>query len=705
MILQEKIEVAPGIFYPVPRSTPDRPIETLFADLPRAQQYWRRQEDFPQYFYDYDPHQPDKKVCRINASRTEYRHGKLVTLSVEDTIELVRLVKREADRMRNGVFIMNNGTRIYFPGFYYGALQWGKMFGVSDNNGYGQHRRYQREYAYSRQLAIQEDALDGYYCHKIKKSGLTNLLALFYVIEAITNKQFTAAMMSKNHETAKKANYKYFLYGYKNLLPVLRPGIEQKGWSNSVQKLEIRCSDADMNLENTVAAVPTTTDGLDGLPPIQRIFIDEPPKITDIEEVYTKSKEQNRIQQVKIGIIEMISYPPENDGKAFFWCKDFYQKGCEKRGEDGWPLNRMLPVYIGIAEATKGTIDVYGEPNRLLALQMEQNKRAECKNSNELQARKRQYHVSAREGWESGGSGTVYNNIILGEQEAKLEEEYNFGQLNYVEGNIEWTAGRFSPPRFDQLLHEEIMKGATGKWKIYCERDNLQAFLERRTNKCFKMPRKKKLIRKEIVLLLQPPDDEHNVAGGDPVDYAYKSETTGKISKNAMVIKDIMGNLLAEFHNRSEDPDDDIEEFIKGMVFFGVRAIIEGNRKNAVTMLENQGLYFFMLIRHVNGEIVPYGQGMSIKHVSSGKDLKSLYIGLIMKKIKNNISQFKSIATIKQHKEFDPVHTQEFDLAVADGLAEVALDAVQTWVLSKKNKVNSYEQLAMAMRTVYGVGA
>lgn len=698
MVQENKIELAPGIFYDVPESTDRKPIETLNQYLPKSQQFWSRQTDFPAYFFDYNPHLPDKTICRINASRTEYRSGKLATLSVEDTIELDRLVKREADRIKNGIFIMINGVRQYFTGTFYFALQWGKMFGVSTNNGYGDHRRYQRDYTYARALAIKEDFLDGIYTQKIKKCGISQLEALCQVAESLAHKQFTVAVMSKNLETAKKANYKYILYAVKNIPHVLRPFIEQKGWGNSVQKLEFKSLEPELNYENTIAITATSQDGLDGLPPIQRIHIDEPPKITEIEEVYTKSKEQTRIQQSKQGIIIMTSYPPETDTKAFFWCKDFYQNGCEKRGTDGWPLNRILPIFIGVAEATKGCFDIFGEPNKILALQMEQEKRKECKNSTELQARKRQYPVTAKEGWESGGSGSVYNNIILTEQEAILEEQYTHAALNYVEGNLEWTAGRFSPVRFVPLTHDEKMNGITGKWKIFCSVE----YMEKNTNLCFKMKKKIKIVNREKVEFFQPPDDVFHVAGTDPVDYAYISETTGKRSMNASIIKDIEGNLLSVFHHRSEDPDDDIECFIMEMIFWGLRSLVEGNRKNAVTTLENQGMYFFMLVRHPNGEIVPYGQGMNIKHVSSGKDLKARYIGLLMKKMKNNIDQFKSLPIIKQHKEFDPDHTQEFDLSVSDGLSEVALESVQTWVLSKKNKRGDHEEMALVLKSVMG---
>ena len=239
MIAAQKIEVLPGVFYTVPEPADELPYETLYEDLLKTDQYWRREIDFPQYFFDYDPHLNFRERCRINASRTEYRYGKLTTLSVEDTIELFRLLKRETDRMRHGIFIMNNGVKTYFPGVYYGALQWGKMFGVPGNDGYGQHRHYQRNFACARQLSIEDELLEGYYLHKAKKTGITQLASLFLMVEAIVNKQFTAAVMSKTHETAKKANFVYFVYAFKNLPHILRPKTEQKGWQNADRKSNV----------------------------------------------------------------------------------------------------------------------------------------------------------------------------------------------------------------------------------------------------------------------------------------------------------------------------------------------------------------------------------------------------------------------------------------------------------------------------------
>lgn len=696
---EKRIEVLPGVFYDVPDPADGIAYETLYENLPKTDQYWRRETDFPQFFFDYNPHLAIKTRCRINASRTEYRHGQLFTLSVEDTIEMLRLLKRETERMRYGIFIMNAGEKIYFPGVYYGALQWGKMFGVTENDGYGEHRRYQRLYACARQLCIENPQLDGYYVHKPKKTGITQLASLFLVISALVTKQFTAAVMSKSHDTSKKANFVYFMYAFKNLPPVLRPKTEQKDWQNAVQKLEIKCGEPALSMDNTIAAVATTVSGLDGLPPTNIIQIDEGPKFpkqVDIEKVYTKAREQVRIQQTKVGILEMFSYPPEEDTPAFYWCKKFYEN-CTQVKENGLPVNGMLPIFISVIDSSNGTFDKYGEPDKFKALQEEQAARVLCTTPYQLQARKRQYPVTAKEGWESGGSGSVYNNIALTEQETILEEQYKFGELNYLEGNLEWDGVRMiSKVSFVPLTHEQVMNGESGLWKIYCTLE----YLEQHTNLCFKMERKIKIINKERHELLQPPDYVFHASGTDPVDYARVSELGQKQSKNASVVKDIQGNLLSVYHNRSENPDDDIENFCKEIVFFGSYALVEGNRKNAITELENQGLWYFLLVRHPNGQVLPYLQGMSIKHINSTPDIKSRYIALQMKKIKNNIGQFTNPEIIRQHKEFDPIETQKFDLAVADNLSEVAVDAMKIFVMSKKTAVDRYAMMGNVLAKV-----
>lgn len=693
MILQEnKIHVFKDIYYEVPQSTAARPIETLFADLPKEEQYWRRQDDFvinkiyPNIFFDYNPHLPEKKRCRINATKTHYIGDRLVSLSVEDTQKLDALLKREVRRMQNGIFIMNNGIRIYFTGVYYGFLQWCKLIGVSTNGGYPDHKRYQRELACQEQKCIEDENIEGYYLHKIKKSGATQQLSSGDTIRGITQRQFISASMSKNHDTAKAANFAYFLYSLKNLPKILLPSIEQAGWTKAPQSIKIRTDDPETSLQNLIVAVTSTPDGLDGFPPIECITLSEAPKMADGEANLKKSREQTKLQQTKVGITRMESYPPEDDTKSFKYFRNMYTKDCQELDEKGYPKNKIIPLYVGLLEATNGTHDIYGEPDRKKARDMELAEREKCDTPAKKQARQRQYHMNAAEGWQSGGGGSVYNNIILGEQKATIEDKYKFGSLNYREANLEWTNGFGSAVRIVFLTLKDIADGKVGKWRIYCS-DN---YIKENTNLCLKMPKRVKKIGGEKVEVFQPPDDVIHVAGTDPVDYGFVSEMGKKQSKNASIIRNIAGNLISVFDWRSEDPDEDLENFAKEMICFGTYSLVEGNRKNAVTTLEKLGMYYFMLIRHPNGLIAPYGTGVKIKHVSSGKDIKAQYIELVTKHIKNNIEYFQDVPIIESHMDFEPDKTQEYDLAVADGLAFIALQSMQEYIATKKNKHNHY---------------
>lgn len=682
MQFEKIIEIADGLFYEVPVS---EEIETLYINLPKSEQYWKRQDDFPQFFFDYNPHLIGKEKIRINASKTNYVRNKLVTLSVEDTIEVIRLAKREKERMTKGIYIMNNGKKIYFPGIYYGALQWGCMFGVKSGDGYGEHRKYQRIFSYVHQMAETIDELIGYYCHKAKKTGITQLLALFILIKFITEKQFTAAAMSKVLGTAKGANFKYFLYALKKIPHVLRPTIEQRGWEGAVQKIEATSADIELSVDNLFQVVPTTTDGLDGLPKQNIVHIDEPPKHpknAPIEQTFEKSKEQVNPQGVKGGVIAMTSYPPEEDTDAFFWCKDFYNNSCKI--VNGKPLNGVIPFFIGIGESMTGTFDKYGEPNIVKALSIENAERAKCKNNYELQARKRQYPMTAKEGWEVGGGGSVFDNETLSKIEEELEYKYLNGELNYSEFDLEWSEGRFSKVNIRFLTHEEKMSGKSFKWRLYCD----VSHLEGKTNLCFDMPRKIKYINKERHFLLQPHSGTLFAGAIDPVDYAYVDETSGNLSKNVSIIKDLEGNLISEYVYRDNDPDTALDDFCKEMVFFGHYNLIEGNRKDAFTTIEKQGLCFFLLVRHPNGEILPYKERVSIKPVSSSKDIISKYVSAIVKKIRHKPFQLKSLRCIKQLKVFDSTDTKKTDIAVCEGLSEIAVEAVQNYVLSKKSKEN-----------------
>lgn len=688
------IQLVPDL---IPYELPDESkIETLYSDLPKKEQYWRRDTDFPSWFFLYNPHvKLSVNRTKINATRTYISGDKLISLSVEDTIELKRLVAREKRRMIEGVYIMNNGEKIYFPGVYYGVLQWVKMFGVEGD--YGNHRKYQRIYSCIRDMAIKHPLLKGYYCDKAKKTGITQFESAMLVVEMITLKGITSAVMSKVFETAKLSNLKYFVHGLKNIPNVLRPTIDQRGWTEATKKIEIKTTKASASVDNLYLAAHTTVDGLDGLTVIERVHLDEPPKFpkkVPIEQVYTKSRGQANPQNVKRGIVAMTSYPPEEDTDAFFWCRKFYNEDCKI--VDGLPLNGMIPFFIGIDVSFSEGFDIYGEPDIDANIERELKERTLCKTAYELQVRKRQNPLNEKESWEVGGGGSVYDNIILGERLETIEDEYAQGALNYWECNLEWTEGLMSPVRAVPVSMEDKLKGRNGLWRIYCSPE----FLKTRTNLCFEQ--KRKMVNKHGMryYLLQPPIFTDFVGATDPVDYARVSQMGKKRSYTASITKTIQGDLISVYYHRSEDPDKDIENIMMEMIFFNKFSIIEGNRKNVFTTLDKHGMAFFLLVVHPNGEILPYSERVSIKPVNSTNNIIAEYVRLVIKRIKTAPEQIKDTRIIRQLMAFDPENTNEWDLAVTEGLTELALDKFQSFLTSKKSLVPTYEQIGVAINAL-----
>lgn len=687
--MKQQVQISKGFFYDYPES---EGIEVIDRGGAPENQYWERQSDYPKFFFLYNPHLSEKSQAALFSEKTVIVNGKLKSLSNEDSYILQDLLAREVKRITDGVFVMINGSKVYLPGCYYGMLQWCKLYGNSKNEGYGEFRESQLKVAYAFDKTLKDIRWRGFYCHKTKKSGITAEIVCLMLMDLIVHKQSIYGTMSKNNQTVKEGNMRYFLTALRGLPHCMRPLTSQKGWATADKQVEFSCQSDDMDevTNNLFIAVPTVASGMDGFPPLRVAFIDEStkyPKDVPISSVVEKTQNQCRNNAERVGICILSSYPNEDDSDSFMWCREFYSK-CKVILDNGISETGYLPITIGILESTNDTFDKYGVADQNKAREIELAERAKCKNFKELQARRRQSFFTEEEGWQLGGGGSTFNAIILADQNETLKQRYLQSDLNYFHGNLNWSEGRMTPVVMSQSTHSEIMENKAGKWKFYVESPS---FFSGKVNLCFQMAKKVKMINNERTELYQPPEMTEFVGAIDPVDYG-----TGT-SENAFVIRNIKGDLVATYFFRHENPDSDLDEFIKGILFFGCYVLPEGNRKNAYTTLEKQGLHYFLLVKHPNGQIKPYGSQMDIKAVTTTKDLKAEYIRLTEVRLVTNQHQFASFDVNLQLMEFDPENTEKFDYAVAWLLSEVALDAVQTYYLSKKAKNDQYQYMGQVM--------
>ncbi len=282
---EHRIQIAPA---------PTSKDDVLFIDDKPEDAYWRRQTDYPRIWYDFLPKSSGaaKIYTKTFQDATIYDYdGNLISLSVDDSNLLDRLQAREARRRRQGVWFKNGNDLEYLTGHHYFVLQWMKMLGLKENDGFGYYRKYQRDHFYMIDHVWSSPNILGLYCSKPKKIGWTQIHAGYYLNKSLTTRGQTMGIMSKREIDAIDTNMRFFLHGFDNLPNILKPGVksrvdEAKIVFGDKQKGMNAGSDA---LNTMVYATATKEAGFDA-PVMDDCWTDELPK-TDKE---------SRIQPEKI---------------------------------------------------------------------------------------------------------------------------------------------------------------------------------------------------------------------------------------------------------------------------------------------------------------------------------------------------------------------------------------------------------------------
>lgn len=183
---------------------PEVPVdksEILFSDLPKSEQYWRRQP-------------PPKGLSRDNAEAFD-----------EYIIEEYR-------RRREGVWFMNNGKPVYLTGAFYFTLQWCKM---KDNNGYMEFREAQLRLSYHTKACEIDSRALGQVFFKGRRTGFTYEKIFFLLDRSTSNKNWRVGITSKTEGDAKEAFEKY-VYALRQLPFFFQPVV--KGKIDNTRRIE-----------------------------------------------------------------------------------------------------------------------------------------------------------------------------------------------------------------------------------------------------------------------------------------------------------------------------------------------------------------------------------------------------------------------------------------------------------------------------------
>lgn len=702
--------------------------EFLFYDKPKAEQYWRRQTDFPKIFYQW--HREGDGV-ELDAEYTRYNDkGVLAALSKEDTMLLFGdpsigepegLQLREFRRRTQGVWFFNNGEPTYISGNHYFVLQWGAMLGcvneVEPGSHYGQYYQFQRGMGYFWEICKETIYGRGGVYMKPKKTGATQFYSLVALNESSVHAQVNVRIMSITETLAKDSNFGYIKYAVGKMPDIILPSRAKQnegeilfGAPNSSRSplgKKKRAIDVEY-LNSWLCTVPTARTSFDSMTN-HMALIDEFPKIK--ESTYPKELLETTLPTVMEGLIRrkgtifMLSYSPEKTDRSFRESKEIYYDSKLKTvpvdpetGErKGQTVSKLIARTLTVQEGIFGGCDKYGKPIEGKIWEIYNSELAEAakkENANTaVQTLKRQYPTSEDDPWNEGAiEDSIFDVQRLYAQINQIKEEFSMGMRRYIQFDLEYSAepkkrdlgteydfpGKIIFNRYtDQDIREQK---PGGKWKMYRSEWLPREFMDKWTNK---------RIVDAKTNLLKPDPNSPFVISMDPSNYRSKKYTHTK-SMNAIMcfllpnsdLDSMVGfrcsnrRLFAEYLYREDNPKDTLKTIIQIILYLNCYILIESNIPTWAEKLIEYGLgNFLLMVDPETKGIVPYKKWDKQNYFSLQKNNQNLELCFNSAKIHlaepdmdgeiDKLTQLDSVTVMSQLCQIKADDTTEYDAAVA----------------------------------------
>lgn len=671
-----------------------RKDKILFSDLPKKEQYWRRQE-------------VPKNITPDNQELfNEY-------------------ILEEFRRRREGIWFMNNGEAVYLTGNMYFALQWCQMF---DNRDYMDFRYAQLHMFYHLEACILDPRCFGQIFLKSRRTGFT------YAVLAILMNMSTATCNGKYGMTSKSGTdvqevWEKYSYMFLALPFYFRPVVRGKEDSpselyfgkpsnNSKEAKKARDTGVMDYLNTVIDHRPTLNGSYDSV------------KLNGYlgDEAYKWTKPNDYI--VHLGMIKPTMVPNGTVvGKAFIGStmgamNQGGEQGVElikaSQVEDRDPVTQQTPtgLYFHFLAAQdnmekytdkygkcwtekppKGTLNVMGKPilegslDYLLATE-EQKRRQSDKALNEQY---RTYPRTIEHALRDESEECVFNMVKLYEQ---IEHNNDIPEESrYMIGNFEWKEGvKDSDVEFRQMEN--------GRFKVSWLPSKVDG-TEHLQNRVRETNGKFYPLNKDVIRF-----------GCDP--FSLKS-THGEGSKGGLHGKTLIfpeggapsNKFAVEYIARPPDEVIFFEDVIKCIRFYGAPILVESNRIDLLRHMRNRGYRGFAMNRldrpesALNENEKTYGgQLMSSKdmldsHMNSIGSWIQNYVGVYMdeeKKIRpvGEMGDMPFNETLKDWLNFNPDKRTKYDATISSGLAIMACQ-------TEKYKGKTKEKKKIDIRSMFTV--
>lgn len=728
---------------------PDLPAnnqDILFIDEPDTV-HWDRDKllkQYPEVWLKYIPYFTE--MYTEATLRDEW--GNLKSLNKEDSDLVVRTYEMEMSRRTNGVHIKIGSKIVYLTGNYWFVLMWGTTKRDDRRGQYFDYRVFQRDFYYLiDHVNISDDKL-GAFISKPKKTGVTNLMWLYYLNKSTMTKNINLGCMNIDQDKAAKTFRDHFLFAFNNLPLPLKPEVKTlktddgvitfgKRYNSSQKRNKVIGGNTDDELNTTVMCVATLPHAFD-VDIFTDIWYDEPPKYKqDFGEIYRSNMAGTSIQDFIVGKIWLTSYTPEESSTSFFSARElFYNSKLSTRALTGstQTTSKLICYHIPAFKSWRTEIDPKtGECNEVNAMKkIEEGRKVYRNNPRELAGTIRMYANTEKEAWSTSGVGSVFDNMLLSELLSDVEQDQRDDPRGgFKEFNLLWTVEAWN------ILGSRRRKGEFAALKkIYITDDERERGIHGKYREYFPMAQSQ-----ENLALKQGRDDEGNllppiefggVTGIDPTNYAASSEVI-EGSKNSAFHMSLPKEAVdaymravvtkvfdIEYYERPELPDEAFEDLLKLILYTGSLILCEANAPYVATRLMEEGLGYYMLIKDSNGIMMPWERWMGmpseagkqyqlIRNTSNSQSNKGIledmvrviknYIRKPVQGEKNYGKTIKSERFLKQAMDFDATDTKKSDAVMGAGYTLLGMEVYLALLMEFKEDYSgsAYNALMTAL--------
>tara|TARA_R110002074_G_scaffold87945_1_gene194039 strand:+ start:3282 stop:5351 length:2070 start_codon:yes stop_codon:yes gene_type:complete len=590
----------------------------------------------------------------------------------------IEYIEEEYRRRFEGLWLFNNGEKVWIPGSHYMYIQWSKI-----DIGYPEFRMVNRKFFIFWEACKVDPSCFGICYLKNRRSGFSYMASSDIVNEASTTEDSRFGILSKTGNDAKLMftdkvvkifrNYPFFFQPIQDGSTNPRVELAFREPAKKITKNQKYVSKSEA-LDSSIDWKNTGNNSYDG-EKLKVLVHDESAKWmkpNDIKKNWGVTRTCLMVGRRIVGKCMMGSTANKLSEGGQGYKDIYYGSDADKLDMNGRTKEGLWKLFIPAFENLEGFIDEFGHPvvetpkkpvmgiDGLLidigAKEYLNNIREGLKNdTSALSEHKRQFPWTEEEAFRNEAKNAIFDVERIYQQ-----TDYNsaFDNLT-VNGDFVWKGG---------IQDTEVQWIPRKKGKF------TSAWLP-------KIEDRNKITKKRGKKF--PGNDIKMVGGCDP--YDHDTTTDGRRSNGSMHIlhKFTMDGgpsmmFVLEYINRPPKADIFYEDMLKACIFYGCQLLVENNKLGIIKYFERRGYYEYLMDRpettHTNSSRSQKTKGIP----SSGEAVINAQAEAIDSYIYDNVGIHPETGEVGRcyfdklladWSEFDISNRTKFDATVSSGIA------------------------------------